>query len=65
MIDEVPSALVASRFERACGVPSTIQCGGIGAGMSSSLAGAAKTMAFDMSSLPKDGQLNGASTKKV
>jgi len=30
MIMEVPSALCANRFERACGAPSMIHCGRIG-----------------------------------
>src|SRR5579863_6820605 len=35
MTDAVPSMLVHNRFERACGVPSTIQLAGMGAGRSS------------------------------
>jgi hypothetical protein len=52
MIDDAPSALCASRLERASGVPSTIQCRGIGAGISSTSAGAANTIEFDMMSPP-------------
>jgi hypothetical protein len=47
MIEDVPSALVANRFEYACGVPSMIQCVGIGAGTSSTSAGAAKITVWD------------------
>ncbi len=38
----IPSGLVASRFERACGVPSMIQSAGSGAGSSSSIGGNGK-----------------------
>src|SRR5262249_44737025 len=52
MIVEVRSALSASRAERACGVPSRIQSCGIGAGCSSTSAGAAKTTGLVMTSPP-------------
>ncbi len=62
---EVPSALVASRFERACGLPSMIQCGGIGAGSSSTSAGTAKTTGFDTASSSRDGgALNARTAEK-
>ena len=52
MIEDVPSALVARRFERACGVPSMIQCAGMGAGSSSTSAGTAKTTGFGTDDTP-------------
>jgi hypothetical protein len=42
-MEAVPSALVPRRFDFATGVPSVIQCDGIGAGASSVSAGTAKT----------------------
>jgi hypothetical protein len=50
--EEVPSALSASRRERASGFPSMIQFGRIGSGASSMSAGAAKTIGSDMA-LPR------------
>ena len=57
----------ASRFERACGVPSMIQCGGIGAGISSTSAGAAKTIGLGHGMLTpiRRRPLNAALPKKV
>jgi hypothetical protein len=47
MIIDVPSALCAKRFERACGVPSMIHCGRMGSAESSMSAGAVKTTGSD------------------
>src|SRR5277367_2133794 len=54
MIVEVPSALNASRLERACGLPSMIQSAGIDAGSSSTSAGAAKITGFGTAELPRE-----------
>jgi hypothetical protein len=48
--EEVPSALSASRRERASGFPSMIQLGRIGSYASAMSAGAAKTIGSDMAS---------------
>src|SRR5581483_8706409 len=53
MTVDVPSALAASRRERAWGLPSMIQSDGIGAGVRSTSAGAAKITGFGTSILPE------------
>src|SRR5690242_19923947 len=53
MTEEVPSALSASRNERASGFPSMIQFGRIGSGTSSTSAGAAKRIGSDMALPPE------------
>jgi hypothetical protein len=44
MVEDVPSALAASRRERAWGVPAMTQCSGIGSAESSTSAGKAKVI---------------------
>jgi hypothetical protein len=66
MIVEVPSALDASRLERACGLPSMIQSAGIGAGSRSTSAGAAKITGFDTADLQRKGQgIKGLTAQKT